>query len=83
MADELVDTRSVQFKRAMALAGKFELTRDDRIDLAEMLLKRDIDSWARLTESELVRLIDALQGTEYVLHLVASGRRDSGNSRSA
>lgn len=72
-----MDTRSDKFRKAMTVAKKFDLTREDRLDLAEYLLRRDVQSWTNLTVSQLDRLLDALDGCEYILQLINSG----GNGR--
>jgi len=56
---------------AFTLADEIGLTRDDRLDLAEILLRRDVASWSDLDEAELSRLLDALHGWIYVNALVA------------
>lgn len=62
------------------MADQFGLTRQDRLDLAEYLLRRDIRSWKHLTEDQLGRLLDAFDGCEYITRLIVdgfSGRRDA------
>lgn len=76
-----MDTRSPRFVKAMTQARNFGLTRDDRIDLAEYLLRRDIQSWTELTEDQLSRVLDALDGCSYILHLVESGRHRQDGGR--
>jgi hypothetical protein len=49
-------------KKAMVYADRYGLTRDDRIALAETLLWRDVTSWTQLSEEQLDRLLDALEG---------------------
>lgn len=55
--------------KALDYARRYGLTREDRISLAETLLWRDVDSWKSLTEDELVRLLDALEGYALITHL--------------
>lgn len=57
-------------RQAHALASEMRLTREERIDLAEMLLKRDVGSWTALDEDETRRLVDALQGFAYIHFLM-------------
>lgn len=58
-----------QRRALLALATELRLTRDDRLSLAEMLLKRDIDSWSDLTGDDVHRLFDAMNGYVLIRHL--------------
>lgn len=49
-------------RRVFALCNALGLERDERIELAEMLLGRDIDSYKRLVHYDAVRLVDAMVG---------------------
>lgn len=44
------------------LAKEIGLTRSERMDLAEMLLRRDITSWKQLDDVQQCRILDALEG---------------------
>lgn len=83
MTDLPVDTRSDRFRKAMAAADECGLRRGERIDLAEFLLRRDVRSWKELTEAELNRLLDALEGWRLICYLIISGRRDVSDRISA
>lgn len=78
MTDQHVDTRSDRFRKVMAAADDCFLTRDDRIDLAEYLLRRDIRSWSDLTEDQLLRLLDAFEGHRLINQLIIDGVGRSG-----
>lgn len=56
--------------KAMAWARTYDLDREDRLALAENLLWRDVNSWKDLTDEELVRLLDCLEG----YHLIGTLR---------
>ncbi len=56
------------------LAMEIGLTRDDRIDLAQYILRRDITSWKDLTDEQVLRILDALEGYQLVHHLLAVRR---------
>lgn len=47
----------------------YELTREDRISLAQMILRRDITSWSELDEGQMTRMLDALEGYGLICHL--------------
>lgn len=63
------DAVTTKRKKAMAYASTYGLTRDERISLSEMILRRDVDSWKSLTEPELVRVLDSLEGYGLITHL--------------
>lgn len=65
----------VKRRKAMHYASLYGLTRQDRLDLAEMILRRDVASWKDLGEPELVRVLDALEGYGLVTHLLSSRGR--------
>lgn len=58
----------------MATADEYGFTRQDRLDLAEYLLRRDVRSWKDLTEGQLSRILDAMDGYHLITELVTSGR---------
>ncbi len=49
-------------RKVLALAREIGLTVDDRMELASALLWRDVVSWADLTDEQVSRLLDALEG---------------------
>lgn len=61
----------------MEYCRHYGLTREDRISLAETLLWRDVESWKTLTEEELVRILDALEGHALICHLRQAASRSS------
>ena len=54
----------------MVWADDFGFDRDERIALAEFLLRRDITSWTQLTEPEICRLLDAFEGASLIANLI-------------
>lgn len=52
-------------------ADEIGLSRDERIDLAQYVLRRDITSWADLDHDQVMRLLDCLEGYELVSELLA------------
>jgi len=70
MASETQGTPEARRRKARLYAQSWGLTRDDRISLAETLLWRDVDSWKSLTDAEVSRLLDALEGAALIQHLV-------------
>lgn len=63
-------------KRLHALARQCALDRDDRLELTEVLLRRDCSTWNDLTADEARSLGFAMEGFAYICHLQArQGRR--------
>lgn len=50
-------------------ANQAGLTRDDRLELAQVILRDGITSWNQLDNTDCRRLHDALDGFAYVAHL--------------
>jgi hypothetical protein len=67
-----METRTVKFRKLMLGASENEMTRDERIEFAEMILRRDVESWKSLTEPEIERLLDAFEGHHLLTHLRTS-----------
>lgn len=57
---------SRQKRRLFAQSSSLGFTPQDRRDLAEMILKKDIESWKTLTFGDANRLIDAFEGFEKI-----------------
>jgi hypothetical protein len=49
-------------KKLMMVAREIGLTRDDRLELASYILRRDITTWRTLDDGQVWRLLDALEG---------------------
>lgn len=60
----------IKRRKAMHYCTLYGLTRQDRLDLAEMLLRRDISTWKDLDDDDMTRLLDALEGFGLVSHLM-------------
>lgn len=56
-------------KKLFLYADTFGLTREERIEFSEMLLRRDVESWKTLTDVQVVRLLDAFEGAALLMHL--------------
>lgn len=57
-------------RKLFKIAGDIGLTREERLELASYLLRRDLRSWGDLDESQVMRLLDALEGYELVAALL-------------
>lgn len=49
-------------RKLMMLVAEIGLTRDERIDLSQMILRRDITSWKDLDDTQVTRMLEALEG---------------------
>ena len=56
--------------KMMALARHIGLTRDERMELARYALRRDISSWKDLTDEQVNRMLDQLEGFELISYLL-------------
>ena len=63
---------SRQQRRLFAHASNLGLMDDERREVAEMILRRDVESWKELTFSEANRLIDAFEGFEKISWLLVN-----------
>jgi hypothetical protein len=70
MSDVSVGSSSKRGK-LFVYADTFGLTRDERIELAETLLRRDVASWKNLTDRDVDRLLDAFEGAALITHLLS------------
>lgn len=68
------EQRALAFK----LANELLLDREDRLELAEVTVGRDITSWSELTWEEMSRVIDSLNGYVHVRHLRLERARGQG-----
>jgi len=59
-------------RKLFVLADEIGLTRDERIELARVMLWRDIVSWKSLSDSQVDRMLDALEGFEKVSEILKS-----------
>ena len=63
------DSVTVKRRKAMAYAKTYGLSRQDRLDLAEIILRRDVTSWKDLDDDQLTRVLDSLEGFALISHL--------------
>lgn len=71
MDGEVVEGQSDRRRKAYALATDIGLTRDERIALAQIVIfNEEITSWRQLSDGQMGRLLDALEGYVYVNHML-------------
>ncbi len=64
-------SQSPRRRKMFAVAGEIGLTDAEQIELAQYLLRRDITSRKDLSEEQVARMLDALEGYELVSALLA------------
>lgn len=79
MSDDRLVPQSPARRKLFQRAGELGLTKDERIDLAQYLLRRDITSWKHLDEAQVLRLLDALEGFELVVEILNQRCQDPNN----
>lgn len=57
-------------RKAYMYATRLGLSKAERLELAEALLWRDVESWQALDEQQLDRLLDGLEGYALINHLL-------------
>lgn len=55
-------SQSPRRKKMYTVAKEIGLTREERVELARYLLRRDLSSWSELDEDQEVRILDAMEG---------------------
>jgi hypothetical protein len=58
-------------RKAWVLAHEIELDRDQRLELASYMLRRDITSWKHLEAAQVERMLDAMEGYQLICQLKA------------
>lgn len=70
MSTELRDQYRERHRRNLqaifAICNRFSLTRGDRIEIATVILDRNLDSYKDLSQAEVCRLRDAFEGAALV-----------------
>lgn len=61
-------------KKLFVYADTFSLTREERIDIAEMVLRRDVNSWNSLIDDEVKKLLECFESYLLVRHLLDQRR---------
>lgn len=65
------DSQSAEERKLFLLCDEIGLTRDERIELAQYLLRRDITSFSELEPHQVCRLLDACEGHQLIEALKA------------
>lgn len=54
----------------MMVSREIGLTRDERLELASYILRRDVTTWKTLSDEQVWRMLDALEGFELIHQMV-------------
>ena len=66
----MTDTRVGRCRKLFVWADMFDLTREERLQLAGYLLRRDIRSFGELDDGQVARLLDAFEGHHLINTLI-------------
>jgi hypothetical protein len=66
-------------RKAHMMCDKYGFVREDRLELARVLLWRDVESWTDLDDAEISRLLDALEGFAFVHWLMTNRVQAAGS----
>lgn len=72
MAEAQRDILAARRRKLFVLADEIGLEREERIELARAILWRDINSWRALTDDQVSRMLDALEGYEKIRWLLSN-----------
>lgn len=67
-ADE--DMPEARRRKAYVLAREIGLNRQDRLDLAQYVLRRDVSTWKGLDDEQVTTLLTALEGYQLIRELL-------------
>lgn len=62
-------------RKLFVYADALGMSREERIDLAEYVLRRDITSWKQLDDAQVLRLLDCYEGHALISHLLTERRK--------
>lgn len=66
------DTPAARRRKLMKVSREQGMTRDERMEFASYILRRDITTWKTLDDGQVWRLLDALEGHELRVHQLLS-----------
>jgi len=66
MAERAYGTPADRRRKLMMVSREIGLTRDERLELASYILRRDVTTWKTLSDEQVWRMLDALEGFELI-----------------
>lgn len=67
---EVADSATARKRKLMMVARELGLTREERMEFACYMLRRDITTWRTLSDEQVWRLLDGLEGGELLIELL-------------
>lgn len=75
-------SQSPQRRKLHVWADEAGLSRNERIDVAQYLLRRDITSWSQLDDGQVARLLDAFEGHHLIGEILSQRAASSSTTAS-
>lgn len=72
MTDDERGQAPARYRKCMMLFRRLGISRTERLELVSTLLWRDVESFSDLSEAEIVRVLDALEGFALISHLLST-----------
>lgn len=72
MTDDERGQAQARYRKCMMLFKRLGISRAERLELVSTLLWRDVESFSDLSEAEIVRVLDALEGFALISHLLST-----------
>lgn len=66
------DRREAKRRKLWLWVDTYGLSRQERIDLAEYLLRCDVPTWKDLSEPQIDRLLDAFEGFHLLAEMISA-----------
>lgn len=69
--------RDYLLRRAFALAKRYHLTRQERVEYAVAVTGADVESWKELTDQQLIKIIVGMEAAAFLLKILGDRKRAS------
>jgi len=66
-----MDSRTLKLRKAFHYCNLYDLNREERLNFTQMILRQDVPSWKCLTEQQVERLLDGLEGYGLIQHIMS------------
>lgn len=71
MPEIRMDNVEARRRKLWVRCKEIGLTSDERVELAQYMLRRDVTSWVKLDDGQVSRLLDAMEGYQLIRDLLA------------
>lgn len=72
MSDDDRGQEASRYRKCMMLFKRLNLSREERLSFASTLLWRDVETFNDLSDGEIGRILDALEGFALLSHLLST-----------